>query len=35
VVLLSKHRDRLNIVAAILEAANSGATKTHVMVGQI
>jgi len=33
VVLLSKHRDRLCIVAAILVAANSGATKTHIMVG--
>jgi predicted transcriptional regulator len=33
VVLLGKNRDRLCIVAAILEAANSGATKTHIMVG--
>ena len=28
-----RHRDRLSIVAAILEAANSGASKTHIMVG--
>jgi predicted transcriptional regulator len=33
VVLLGKNRDRLCIVAAILEAANLGATKTHIMVG--
>jgi predicted transcriptional regulator len=33
VVLLGKNRDRLCIVAAILEAENSGATKTHIMVG--
>jgi predicted transcriptional regulator len=33
VVLLGKNRDRLCIVAAILEAANSGAAKTHIMVG--
>lgn len=32
-VLLGKNRDRLCIVAAILETANSGATKTHIMVG--
>ena len=32
-VLLGKNRDRLCIVAAILEAANSGAAKTHIMVG--
>jgi predicted transcriptional regulator len=28
---LKKNRDRLGIVAAILEAANSGASKTHIM----
>jgi predicted transcriptional regulator len=33
VVLLNKNRDRLSIVAAILEAANSGASKTHIMLG--
>jgi predicted transcriptional regulator len=31
VVLLGKNRDRLSIVAAILEAANSGVSKTRVM----
>jgi predicted transcriptional regulator len=31
VVLLGKNRDRLCIVAAILEAANSGVSKTRVM----
>jgi predicted transcriptional regulator len=31
VVLLGKNRDRLSIVAAILEAANSGASKTRIM----
>jgi predicted transcriptional regulator len=30
-VALKKNRDRLGIVAAILEAANSGASKTHIM----
>jgi len=30
---LNKNRDRLSIVAAILEAANSGASKTHIMLG--
>lgn len=30
VVLLGKNRDRLCIVAAILEAANSGASKTRI-----
>ena len=29
--LLGKNRDRLSIIAAILEAANSGASKTHIM----
>jgi predicted transcriptional regulator len=33
VVLLGKNRDRLCIVAAILEAANSGASKTRIMLG--
>jgi predicted transcriptional regulator len=33
VVLLGKNRDRVSIVAAILEAANSGANKTHIMFG--
>ena len=32
-VLLGKNRDRVSIVAAILEAANSGASKTHIMFG--
>ena len=32
-VLLGKNRDRVSIVAAILEAANSGAAKTHIMFG--
>jgi predicted transcriptional regulator len=31
VVLLGKNRDRLSIVAAILEAVNSGASKTRIM----
>jgi predicted transcriptional regulator len=30
---LGKNRDRLSIVAAILEAANSGASKTKIMFG--
>jgi len=30
---LGKNRDRLTIVAAILEAANSGLTKTRIMYG--
>ena len=30
-VLLGKNRDRLSIVAAILEATNSGASKTRIM----
>jgi predicted transcriptional regulator len=30
---LGKNRDRLCIVADILEAANSGANKTHIMFG--
>ena len=29
--VLGKNRDRLSIVAAILEAVNSGATKTRIM----
>jgi predicted transcriptional regulator len=33
VVLLGKNRDRVSIVAAILEAANSGASKTRIMFG--
>ncbi len=32
-VLLGKNRDRVSIVAAILEAAYSGASKTHIMFG--
>ncbi len=28
---MGKNRDRLSIIAAILEAANSGASKTHIM----
>lgn len=28
---LGKHRDRLDIVVAVLEAANSGANKTRIM----
>ena len=32
-VLLGKNRDRLCIVAAILEAANSGVSKTRIMFG--
>jgi predicted transcriptional regulator len=35
VVLLGKNRDRLCIVVAILEAAGSGTTKTHIMLGRI
>jgi predicted transcriptional regulator len=31
VFVLGKNRDRLSIVAAILEAANSGASKTRIM----
>lgn len=31
VTLLGKNRDRISIIAAILEAANSGATKTRIM----
>ena len=31
VVNLAKNRDRLSIIAAILEAASSGATKTRIM----
>jgi predicted transcriptional regulator len=31
VFCMGKNRDRLGIVAAILESANSGATKTHIM----
>ena len=30
-VLLGKNRDRLGLVAAILDAAGRGSTKTHVM----
>ena len=30
---MGKNRDRLTIVAAILEAANSGSTKTRIMYG--
>ena len=33
VVLLGKNRDRVSIVAAILEAATGGANKTHIMFG--
>ena len=32
-ILLGKNRDRVSIVAAILEAANSGANKTRIMFG--
>ena len=32
VFYLGKNRDRLSIVAAILEAANSGAGKTRIML---
>lgn len=32
-VLLGKNRDRVSIVAAILEATNSGTNKTHIMFG--
>ena len=32
-VLLGKNRDRVSIVAAILEAATGGANKTHIMFG--
>ena len=28
---MGKNRDRISIIAAILEAANSGSTKTHIM----
>jgi predicted transcriptional regulator len=31
VVLLAKYRDRLSLVAAILDAAGRSSTKTHVM----
>jgi len=31
VVLLGKNRDRVSIVAAILEAAHSGSSKTRIM----
>ncbi|MGA2683277.1 MAG: winged helix-turn-helix domain-containing protein [Candidatus Bathyarchaeia archaeon] len=30
---MGKNRDRLSIVAAILETANSGATKSHIKIG--
>ena len=30
---MGKNRDRLSIIAAILEAANSGSNKTHIMFG--
>jgi predicted transcriptional regulator len=33
VILLGKNRDRVSIVAAILEATNSGANKTRIMFG--
>ena len=29
--MLGKNRDRISIIAAILEAANSGSSKTHIM----
>ncbi len=32
VVCLGKNRDSVDIVAAILEAASSGARKTHIMI---
>jgi predicted transcriptional regulator len=32
VVFLGKNRDRLSLVAAILDAAGYGSTKTHVMI---
>jgi predicted transcriptional regulator len=31
VALLGKNRDRISIIAAILDAANSGSTKTRIM----
>ena len=31
--LLGKNRDRVSIVAAILEVANGGASETHIMFG--
>jgi predicted transcriptional regulator len=30
---MGKNRDRLSIIAAILESANSGSNKTHIMFG--
>ena len=30
---MGKNRDRVSIIAAILEAANGGASKTHIMFG--
>ena len=33
VVLLGKNRDRVSIIAAILEVANGGSSKTHIMFG--
>ena len=32
-VLLGKNRDRVSIIAAILEAANGGSSKTRIMFG--
>ena len=32
-VLLGKNRDRVSIIAAILESANGGASKTRIMFG--
>ena len=29
---MGKHRDRLSLIAAILEASNAGATKTRIML---
>ena len=34
-VLLGKNRDRLCIVAAVLEATNSGVSKTRVIFGEV
>jgi len=33
VVLLGKNRDHISIIAAILEVANGGSSKTHIMYG--
>jgi predicted transcriptional regulator len=33
VILLAKNRDRLSIIAAILDSANGGSSKTQIMFG--